>query len=156
MQPAGSSGSWSGSSRQLKLLLSPFRNRIYRQLRKKLIVDFFRLRSSPGGCSSHRTGLHGFPSTREKNREYCKFDGVATTCPRTNTRNFRRLSAKFPVRIEPRILFIEQEIIFIDLEFTNAKKGNGRTRMHTNCLVPAGNRTAPAMHGTCLLEETGG
>src|SRR5262245_47881327 len=156
MQPAGSSGSWSGSSRQLKLLLSPFRNRIYRQLRKKLIVDFFRLRSSPGGCSSHRTGLHGFPSTREKNREYCKFDGVATTCPRTNTRNFRRLSAKFPVRIEPGILFIEPGILFVDREFSSAKTGNRRARALTSCLFPAGNRTSPAMHGPCLLEETGG
>src|SRR5262249_47548707 len=68
---------------------------------------------------SNRSPRGKFPSIREKNREFCKFEGVATTCLRKNTRHYRRFSAKFPVRIEPGILFVEPGIF---------KCENGKTR----------------------------
>src|SRR5262249_48010562 len=73
--------------------------------------------------SSNRSPPGKFPSIREKNREFCKFEGVATTCPRTNTRHYRRFSTKFPVRIEPGILLSNREFFLSNREFSNAKTG---------------------------------
>src|SRR5262245_42412460 len=156
MQPACSSGSWSGSSRQLKPLLSPFRNRIYRQLRKKLIVDFFSVAIFAWWMPLPSNRSPRVPVDQGKDREYWKFNGVATTCPRTNTQNFRRLSAKFPVRIEPGILYHRTGNSFRRPGIFKCENGKSAPRALTSCLFPAGNRTSPAMHGPCLLEETGG
>src|SRR5438552_16397154 len=65
-------------------------------------------------------------SIREKNREFCKFEGIATTCARANTRHFRRFSAKFPVRIEPGILLSNREFFLSNREISSAKTGNRR------------------------------
>jgi catechol 2,3-dioxygenase-like lactoylglutathione lyase family enzyme len=64
-----------------------------------------------------------FPSIREKNREFCKFEGIATTCPRANTRHFRRFSAKFPVRIEPGILLSNREFFLSNRETFKCENG---------------------------------
>src|SRR5437763_12761971 len=64
----------------------------------------------PGNVGSHRTAWWWmqppsnrspggkFPSIREKNREFCKFEGIATTCPRTNTRHFQKVFGKIPCK----------------------------------------------------------
>ena len=77
-------------------------------------------------CGSNRSPRGKFPSIREKNWEFCKFEGVAITCPRTNTRHFRRFSAKFPVRIEPGILLSNREFFLSNREISSAKTGNRR------------------------------
>src|SRR5262249_41101676 len=97
-----------------------------------------------------------FPSIREKNREFCKFEGVATTCPRTNSRHYGRFSAKFPVRIGPGILLSNREFFLSNREFSNAKTGNGRAHALTSCLSRQGKRLSPAMRGPSLFEEKGG
>jgi hypothetical protein len=98
-----------------------------------------------------------FPSIREKNREFCKFEGIATTCPRANTRHFRRFSAKFPVRIEPGIPFVEPGILFVEpgvFKCENAKPA--RSRAYELWLPGREKRASPAIHSPCLLEEKGG
>src|SRR6266550_4769704 len=77
-------------------------------------------------CGSNRSPRGKFPSIREKNWEFCKFEGVAITYPRTNTRHFRRFSAKFPVRIEPGILLSNREFFLSNREISSAKTGNRR------------------------------
>ena len=77
-------------------------------------------------CGSNRSPRGKFPSIREKNWEFCKFEGVAITCPRTNTRHFRRFSAKFPVRTEPGILLSNREFFLSNREISSAKTGNRR------------------------------
>ena len=99
-----------------------------------------------------------FPSIREKNREFCKFEGIATTCPRANTRHFRRFSAKFPVRIEPGILLSNREFFLSNRETfkcENGKSARSRAYVLTSCLSPVEKSAASpaAMHGPFLLEE---
>jgi hypothetical protein len=96
-----------------------------------------------------------FPSIREKNREFCKFEGIATTCPRANTRHFRRFSAKFPVRIEPGILLSNREFFLSNRETFKCENGkSARSRAYELSLPGREKRASPAMHGPFLLEET--
>jgi hypothetical protein len=74
-------------------------------------------------ASSNRSPRGKFPSIREKNREFCKFEGFATTCARTNTRHFRRFSSKFPVRIEPGILLSNREFFLSNREIFKCENG---------------------------------
>src|SRR5262245_26595394 len=105
---------------------------------------------------SNRSPRGKFPSIREKNREFCKFEGVATTCARTNARRFRRFVAKFPVRIEPGILLSNRELFFSNREIRVRKREvGGRTRFTSVCLAEKSAR--PQLKASpYVLEEKGG
>src|SRR5438552_2641452 len=84
-------------------------------------------------------------SIREKNREFCKFEGIATTCPRTNTRHFRRFSAKFPVRIEPGILLSNREFFLSNREIFKCENGkSARSRAYELSLPGREKRGVPS------------
>src|SRR5262249_39278617 len=58
-------------------------------LEKPAVSGHFRRVST---CRLEPVSRGQIPVYQEKNREFCKFEGVATTCPRTNTRHFRRVA----------------------------------------------------------------
>jgi hypothetical protein len=101
-------------------------DRLQEPIQPKDRTDRDRLRGC--GCSADRTGLHGANSRLSGKRtgNLVNSRGVAITGPRTNTRHFRRFSAKFPVRIEPGILLSNREFFLSNREISSAKTGNRR------------------------------